>query len=83
MGAAKRVCDPVLEEIRPSAGVLSVARRPVSAAVPGANNNPSRGVTPSEPLSGALPLFSWWTPLSIPALRLSLRDGLPSRGVHP
>eukprot|EP00904_Undaria_pinnatifida_P003786 jgi/Undpi1/13408/HiC_scaffold_8.g03067.m1 len=37
--------------MRPLAGVLSVARRPSPAAVPGDVDDPSRGVAPSEPLS--------------------------------
>ena len=73
----------VLEEMRPLAGVLSVARRPSPAAVPGDVDDPSRGVAPSEPLSGALPPSGWRSPLAAPALRLSLRDGLSSRGVLP
>ena len=75
MVAAKRVRALILGEMRPSAGVLFVARRLSPAAVPGYADNPSRGVAPSEPLSGALPLLGWWSPLPAPAQRLSLRDG--------
>ena len=80
---AKRVHALVLEEMRPSAGVLFVARRPSPAAVPGDVDVPSRGVAPSEPLSGALPLLGWRSLLPAHALRISLRDGLSSRYVLP
>ena len=83
IAAVKGVRALVLEEMRPSAGVLFVARRLSPAAVPGDVDDLSRGVAPSEPLSGALPLLGWRSPLPAPALRLSLRDGLSSRGVLP
>ena len=83
MVAAKRMRALVLEETRPSAGVLFVTRRPSPATVPGDVHDPSRGVAPSKPLSGALPLLGWRSSLPDPALRLSLRDGISSRGVLP
>ena len=83
MVAAKRVRAPVLEDMRPSAGALFVARRLLPAAVPGDVDNPSRGVAPLEPLSGAVLLLGLWSALPAPALRLSIRGGLSSRGVLP
>ena len=83
MAAAKRVRAFVLDEMRPPAGVLFVARHPSPAAVPGDVDDHSRDVDPSEPLSDALPLLGWRSPLPAPALRLSPRDEISSRGVLP
>ena len=57
MAAAIRVRALVLEEKRPSAGTLFVARRSSPMVVPRDVDDSSRGVAPLEALSGAILLL--------------------------
>ena len=68
MAAAIRMRDLVLEEIRPSAGALVVARRPPPVAVPVHVRDSSGAVVSLEPLTDEVPLSDWLLPPSTPAL---------------
>ena len=81
MEAAIRVRALVLEEIRPSAGTLFVARRPSPVAVSVPVGDPSGAVAPLESLTDVIPLSDWRSPHPTLALRLTLRDGLSSEHV--